>query len=450
MSIFKIEENHESEQHSEKRKWLIIAAISLGLYLVFAIVFSFLTYPTTKINGRRYPFKTLTSMFQQIEPYDIELVGRDERTAVVNTKELGIDGQYTEKVSYSQTGFLWPYEIFRNNNIIVEITAQVDGKKMDKVLKSNNLFKDIKKAQDAKIVIQDQKAIVQKEVMGNDLNFDKTTASIINAYEHGNSTIVLKKEYNDPKVYATDLEPKLPALATMAKAKINLTLPDGSIEVLDVTNFLNDSHEYDQVRIREYVDSLKAKYDNVGKERQFVTSGGSEITVSGGIFGILINKPETVALLEQNLVEGNQVNEDLIYSHKSINAGKVKDTYIEISLSDQHMWFYKNGKLVIDTPVVTGTVYSHPTPPGVFEVWIKERNRYLQGPNGDGTRYKVPVSYWMQVDYSGIGLHDTYYRGSYGGSINQWNGSHGCINTPYNAVSTIYDTVDFGTPVVIY
>ena len=30
------------------------------------------------------------------------------------------------------------------------------------------------------------------------------------------------------------------------------------------------------------------------------------------------------------------------------------------------------------------------------------------------------------------------------------NGSHGCVNTPYSAMSTIYNNIPTGTPVIIY
>ncbi|MDE5590106.1 MAG: L,D-transpeptidase, partial [Acetatifactor sp.] len=30
------------------------------------------------------------------------------------------------------------------------------------------------------------------------------------------------------------------------------------------------------------------------------------------------------------------------------------------------------------------------------------------------------------------------------------NGSHGCINTPYDAMARIYEMVEVGTPVVMY
>ena len=50
----------------------------------------------------------------------------------------------------------------------------------------------------------------------------------------------------------------------------------------------------------------------------------------------------------------------------------------------------------------------------------------------------------------GIGLHDAPWRGSFGGQIYKTNGSHGCINLPYDAAKLIYETVSKGYPVVCY
>ena len=48
------------------------------------------------------------------------------------------------------------------------------------------------------------------------------------------------------------------------------------------------------------------------------------------------------------------------------------------------------------------------------------------------------------------GFHDATWRGSFGGSIYTYNGSHGCVNMPYSAAQELFEYVDGGTVVVIY
>ena len=190
------------------------------------------------------------------------------------------------------------------------------------------------------------------------------------------------------------------------------------------------------------------------KSREFLNFNGEKITVKGGNYGILINLNKTVESILKEInksnIENNEIIE-LVYTSKAPNGGQIDKTYVEISISDQRMVFYKDGTIVVDTAIVTGIPNGHyNTPRGVWNVWIKETNRYLQGKNLDGSEYKSWVNYWMQVDYTGVGIHDASWQSSFGGQRYKWAGSHGCINTPYNAVQTIYNNIDLGTPVIIY
>ncbi len=126
------------------------------------------------------------------------------------------------------------------------------------------------------------------------------------------------------------------------------------------------------------------------------------------------------------------------------NPGK---TYIEISITQQHMWFYVNGKLYVSTDVVTGNVGYYATPKGYHKIWQRSSPATLTGPT-----WSSFVNYWMAFTYSGCGIHDASWRSAseYGGTTYMGNGSHGCVNTPYNAVKKIYSKAKMGTPVIIY
>ncbi len=181
----------------------------------------------------------------------------------------------------------------------------------------------------------------------------------------------------------------------------------------------------------------------------FKTSAGTEVEVPPGNFGVQINLNKTVESIYNSIKDGKGGVIDIVYTTQARDNGEVKDTYVEISIANQHMWFYKNGNLVIDTPIVTGLPGRYSTPKGVWNVWIKEQNRYLQGLNADGSKYKSWVNYWMQIDGTGVGIHDSSWQSSYGGNVYTYRGSHGCINTPLNIVKTIYDNIEKGTPVIV-
>ena len=84
------------------------------------------------------------------------------------------------------------------------------------------------------------------------------------------------------------------------------------------------------------------------------------------------------------------------------------------------------------------------TPSGTNNDYNKQRNRILRGED-----YASPVKYWIPVK-GAIGIHDASWRSTYGGQIYIRNGSHGCINTPLEQVSQLYDMVEIGTPCVMF
>lgn len=123
---------------------------------------------------------------------------------------------------------------------------------------------------------------------------------------------------------------------------------------------------------------------------------------------------------------------------------KPGSTYIEVNLSLQRMWYYKNGKLLVETPVVTGMKGSADTPTGFYSVYQRAQDTNLYGDD-----YVSHVDYWMAF-LGGYGIHDSSWRSTYGGSIYTYDGSHGCVNTPLNAVRTIYNNSGIGTFVIVY
>ncbi len=66
-----------------------------------------------------------------------------------------------------------------------------------------------------------------------------------------------------------------------------------------------------------------------------------------------------------------------------------------------------------------------------------------------GQDYNSEVSFWLPFN-GDVGIHDASWRSEFGGSIYKTRGSHGCVNTPYSAMKTIYENVKIGYPVVVY
>lgn len=123
----------------------------------------------------------------------------------------------------------------------------------------------------------------------------------------------------------------------------------------------------------------------------------------------------------------------------------IGDTYIEVDMTEQKMYYYEDGELILETDIVTGnTGRRMGTPQGVNYVYNKQRNRVLRGQG-----YASPVKYWVPVK-GAIGIHDASWRSKFGGEIYKTNGSHGCINTPTEIMAQLYESVEIGTPVIMF
>ena len=57
--------------------------------------------------------------------------------------------------------------------------------------------------------------------------------------------------------------------------------------------------------------------------------------------------------------------------------------------------------------------------------------------------------FWLPFNDQ-VGIHDSSWRTDYGGDIYLTSGSHGCVNTPYDAAEKIYNSVGIGDPVIVY
>ncbi len=200
-------------------------------------------------------------------------------------------------------------------------------------------------------------------------------------------------------------------------------------------------------KVNDFIDTLADEYDTYKKERTFQSTRGDIITIKKGSYGTLIDRDKEKEYLYKALT--NKVSEVHIpvYKRSAYHRGKndIGDTYIEIDMTEQKMYLYLKGECLVETAIVTGCTAKHMgTPEGIYSVYSMQRNRTLKGAD-----YEAKVTYWMPVN-GNIGIHDAGWRKSFGGEIYKKSGSHGCINTPYEAMKQIYENVEVGIPVVVF
>lgn len=322
----------------------------------------------------------------------------------------------------------------------------------------------IQKTQDAHIsdYQEGQPFTIIPETEGNDLNPERTIAAIKEAAAGGKTWVALLDAgcYNSVKVRAGD-ESLVNLLNTMNQTK-DMTITysiRGNAEVLEgkviagwITGVKDGAIEINSDMAAKYIGQLAAKYDTAGTVRTFKTVSGKEVSLTGP-YGWKINQEaESAALMAMIRTSQTQSREpvySLSASAPDVDWGK---TYVEVDLTGQHVYMIKDGAVVWDAPCVTGnTSKDYTTPPGIFSLYYKERDKVLRGAKlADGTyEYESPVKYWMPFN-GGIGLHDADWRSKFGGSIYQKSGSHGCVNLPAGKVPALFELVYKGIPILCY
>lgn len=223
-----------------------------------------------------------------------------------------------------------------------------------------------------------------------------------------------------------------------------------------VPNYISDTNMIDaespfsvnDEKLSQYISSLNKKYTTLGMARSFVTSTGEEIVLSNGDYGWWLDTGEMKNDILANVLSITSINKDAIYKQKAdvySDNLDVGNSYIEISLDNQHVWMYVDGELLIDSDVVTGNVKNGwNTRKGIFSLTYKTKNATLRGPG-----YASFVYYWMPFD-GGIGMHDATWRYDFGGNIYKTNGSHGCVNMPLETAKTIYNNITSTMPIIVW
>lgn len=203
--------------------------------------------------------------------------------------------------------------------------------------------------------------------------------------------------------------------------------------------------------VKNFVHQMGKKYNTYGKTRKFKTTKDGTVKIRGGIMGWWINEDDTVKQLKKLLKDKKSKTLEPVYRNIAAQHGEddIGKTYIEISIKRQHVWFYKDGKLKLDSNVVTGKLTKdRKTTVGVHRIYGKQRDRYLGTMAVQG--YRSFVHYWMPFNWDGQGLHDATWRNKFGGNIYKTGGSHGCVNLPYDFAGKLYDAISIGMPVVVY
>ncbi|MBQ7933866.1 MAG: L,D-transpeptidase family protein [Lachnospiraceae bacterium] len=409
---------------------------------------------------------------QSLEGYTLEVLGKDVNgqevvlgTILPGDIEMCIqDGLLNVQALFDQQNpFLW-MEIWGNREVkhTLETRLTYSRDKLMQVVEEMGIFDTTQSQQPQDAYLSDYNEEtgtyeIVPEVYGNTLDEEKVLAVINEALSHQHPCVNLTDAdcYMSPRVTVDDEE--LIALRDTLNRWLSTRITYdwvGHEEVLDKEilvdwiSVVDGQAVLDEDCVADYVISKSKKYDNYGDNRDFVTSLGVKLNLPSGAFGWKTNRTEETAALISLIKEGAQIKREPIYSSKAPrkDGNNIGSSYVEIDLTNQHLYLYKDGVLVLESLFVSGLMTDPEcvTPQGVFRITYKTVNATLRG--GD---YAEFVYYWMPF-HGNYGMHDATWRTEFGGDIYLTNGSHGCINLPLENAEVIYNYMYAGYPVICY
>ncbi len=454
---------------------IVCAIVVVGVYLTGFIVFQTAFFmPKTSVNQVDVSWKTHKEaealLTADVEGYELKIEERNDQTEILKGADFGVKAKLDNKVDEAlkaQDTKLWFVDVFQDKEIHLDDIAVYDADALNEVIPTLNCLDEEQMIPSENATISetmtDGAFTIVDEVYGTEAISDNVYAAINEAVAGMEPTVNLADKgcYIDP-VLKADSQEAADALAavndiacmtiTYEMAGTDPYLIDGNVirQWIDVSDDLEVT--FDEEYVTDFVEAFAEEYDTSFTEREFVNHAGETVIVPGGYFGWQLDKKAEEELLLEELEAKEDVTREPCWKHTAISLGEHEygDKYIEVDLTRQTVYLMENGEVVWETPCVTGkTSRRHGTTPGMYSIYIKQRNRTLNGRNDDGTEYHSPVAYWMPFN-GGQGLHDARWRGKFGGSIYVYSGSHGCVNLPTSAAAELYDMVEVGTPVIVY
>lgn len=482
---------HTKKRKKKGGKASLILLITLAAVLVIGIVALVIAYfngkaryegkflANTFINGTEVSGKTLDEVKQLLvgETVDDEItVTRRDGTEVriqYSDFDYRIDAdEQLEQLFQKQDPSSWYSGLLGRIDYTVTEGYSFDKEKLRNML-VNADWGSVKN-KDAEIVHTDTGYVINEAVQGDELDRAILASYVINGFEKGEKSFTAMDSgcYLKPAVQAEDLKEECEELNKVYQLSITYDFGyttetlEGE-QLFDMITINEDrTITADPDKCMEYVEALAEKYDTYGKDRKFHTTKRGDIVVPQGDdarYGWWIWQDETCDELIEMLESGKTVEKaepvyfkDGDYTYTGAREARtaeddIGDSYIEIDLTAQHMWYYEKGKMVYECDVVTG----RPTParrtlPGVYKLWYKARDFRLKGSASDGSTWDTVVSYWNNTTPIGIGIHDASWLSRFGGDVYKYNGSHGCVNVSLAVAKYVYENVPLDTPVIMY
>lgn len=444
----------------------IILFLLLAVYLYFGFYFQTHFFYQTQLEeievGGMTAQEAADELRSEVKDYLLTIFDRDGNKYQILGAEIDYDYQPTdeeERLIKEQKSFLWPGRILKSRTLDIDKSITYDESLLQSAVDALECFDEehMVLPTNAEIAMTENGYELIPETQGSYLLRDKVYTLIKVAVEAGESELTLPNDvYEKPEVTSEDeaLTACMSEINSYFGAEITYDI-EGAEEAVDrsvistwITVDENYNVTFDEDAVASYVQSLASKYNTYGDVREFKTAKGDTVSIGGGDYGWVVDKEAEKEELIKEIKNGEVKTREPIYSQTAVSrsSNDIGDTYMEIDYTNQHLWYFENGELKIDTDIVSGNINrGNGSPDGVFKIVYKKSPAVLKGED-----YESDVTYFMPFAYN-VGVHDASWRhGKFGGQIYKTSGSHGCINVSEETAAKLYEAVEVGTPVIAY
>lgn len=439
-----------------------------------------------------------TKLENAFSDYQIEIKGREQGSLRIAREEIDFKLAIEEDLNRlydEQHDSYFLFHLFGSKEY--NCGVNYSEKKLTSLIKKSELVKGsssykIQKPKNAYLEYNKDKGALEiiPEVYGNQLNMDVLSGKLKEAITNLDTSLDLTANSNEETAY------KIPTIKQDSKSLVDdmekynqvvnhwitWDMGEGQAETITPDRIYKWIHfkkngklVVDEKKVGNWVTKFCTKYRTVGKTRTLKTHSGKKVEIEGGDYGWIINYDKT----QKQAVKAikNLQNSDDIHAYIDSPSEEMKSKltttlkpqyllsayqkdyenfnddwnhkrYVEVSLTEQKVYVWKNGKCIYTAKCITGK----PTPErrtktGTF--YIKE---HTAAKTLVGDDYKTPVKFWTRITWSGTGFHSATWQAWSRWTPNYYksHGSHGCVNLSLTDSKKIYELTKTFDPVFIY
>ena len=459
-----------------KKPWIIAGSIVGALVVIYlgaAVFFMSHFLVNTTVNGKDFSGKTAADvedyLKEQVADYELTILEQNNVSDVISGTDISLtykENSQVEDALDAQNQLLWIVSLFAKSSADVTIEVEYDEAALQERIE--NLQAVTAEQTDpvsAHPEYDGNSFVVAEEQYGTKVDMETLTAKIEQYITEFNPTMdMMDEECYVMPAYTSD-SPEVQAACDEMNSylKASITYPMDESIVVDkqlISGWITYDAEmnvtFNEDAVREWMRECGSKYDTVGTSRTITTPTGKTAEVSGGTYGWIVDEAAETENLINSIKNGEVAEREPAYKQTAASHGAQDwgNTYIEVDIAAQHMWYIVDGSIAMESDVVTGLpADGRDTPTGVYSILYTERDSTLKGEVDPATgkpSYETPVAFWMPFTWQGHGFHDATWQSSFGGSRYQTNGSHGCVNMPYDKAEQLFGMISAGTPVIVH